>query len=227
MLRTPQFYMLWWVFMSSALAGLMVIYCIKLFGLDVLTHHGVAGAGAVASTAMAWYAIFNGVGRIAWGSVSDRLGRKGAIMLMTAAQGVVMLTLYHVFIAYGAATGFIVAAAVIGFNFGGNFALFPAATADLFGNAKVGSNYGWVFTAYGVAGIAGPQLAGYFKDAASATDGPSIWMTPFILAGAACLLGTAVMAAVRPAAVRAVAPEDRVPAGLPALAPAPAAARGE
>jgi MFS family permease len=178
----------------------MVIYCIKLFGLDVLAHRGVADAGIVTSTAMAWYAIFNGVGRIAWGSVSDRLGRKRAIMLMTTAQGIVMLLLYHVFITYGAATGFIVGAAIVGFNFGGNFALFPAATADLFGNTKVGSNYGWVFTSYGVAGIAGPQLAGYFKDAAAATDGPVIWMTPFLLAGAACLLATAVMAAVSPVA---------------------------
>ena len=35
MLRTRQFYMLWSVFMFSSIAGLMVIYCIKLFGIDV------------------------------------------------------------------------------------------------------------------------------------------------------------------------------------------------
>ena len=95
MLRTPQFYALWSVFMVSALAGLMVIYCIKLFGIDALRYHGVIDAGAVAGTAMAWYAIFNGVGRIAWGSVSDRIGRKASIVLLTALQGVVMLMTYH------------------------------------------------------------------------------------------------------------------------------------
>ena len=194
MLRTPQFYMLWSVFIFSALAGLMVIYCIKLFGIDALQHHGVADAGAITGTAMAWYAIFNGIGRIAWGSISDKIGRKFAITLMAALQGVIMLMTYHVFITFGMVSGFIIVAALIGFNFGGNFALFPAATADFFGNRNVGSNYGWVFTAYGVAGIAGPLLAGHFKDAAQGTGQPVVWMIPFIIAGAACLLGAAIMA---------------------------------
>jgi len=194
MLRTPQFYMLWSVFIFSALAGLMVIYCIKLFGIDALQHHGIADAGAITGTAMAWYAIFNGIGRIAWGSISDRTGRKAAITLMAALQGVTMLMTYHVFITFGMVNGFIVAAALIGFNFGGNFALFPAATADFFGNRNVGSNYGWVFTAYGIAGIAGPLLAGHFKDTVQGTPHPVVWMTPFIIAGAACLLGSVIMA---------------------------------
>lgn len=194
MLRTPQFYALWSVFMVSALAGLMVIYCIKLVGIDALRYHGVIDAGAVAGTAMAWYAIFNGVGRIAWGSVSDRIGRKASIVLLTALQGVVMLMTYHVFILAGHATGFIVAACLIGFNFGGNFALFPAATADFFGNRNVGANYGWVFTSYGVAGLAGPLLAGYFKDLAAGSTYPIAWMAPFVIAGVACLLGAFVMA---------------------------------
>ena len=194
MLRQPQFYVLWTVFMCSALAGLMVIYCIKLFGIDALEHRGVLNAGAITGTAMAWYAIFNGIGRIAWGSVSDRIGRKNAIMLMTLLQGTIMLMTYHVFITFGLETGFIVAAALIGFNFGGNFALFPAATADYFGNRNVGSNYGWVFTAYGVAGIAGPLLAGHFKDAAQGATMPAVWMTPFVIAGVACLVATAIVA---------------------------------
>ena len=86
------------------------------------------------------------------------------------------------------------AAALIGFNYGGSFALFPAITADYFGNKNVGSNYGWMFTAYGVAGLAGPLLAGYFKDAAQGSAQPEVWMTPFVIAGAVCLLGAVIMA---------------------------------
>ena len=204
MLRTPQFYMLWSVFMSASIAGLMVIYCIKLFGIDALEHHGVAGAGAITGTAMAWYAIFNGVGRIAWGSISDKIGRKTTITLMAVLQGLTMLMTYHVFISFGLVYGFIIAAALIGFNYGGSFALFPAITADYFGNKNVGSNYGWMFTAYGVAGLAGPLLAGYFKDAAQGASQPAVWMTPFIIAGGVCLLGAVVMAFTnRPTRVRA------------------------
>jgi MFS family permease len=207
MLRTPQFYMLWSVFMFAGIAGLMVIYCIKLFGIDVLEHHGVAGAGAITGTAMAWYAIFNGFGRIAWGGISDRIGRKTAITVNVALQGVVMLVTYHVFIRFGSHYGFIVAAALIGFNYGGCFALFPAISADYFGNKNVGSNYGWMFTAYGVAGLAGPLLAGYFKDAAQGSAEPVVWMAPFIIAGAVCLLGAVIISfAGRP---RRVPPRSR------------------
>ena len=193
MLRTTSFYKLWLVFMFAGIAGLMVIYCIKLFGIDALEHKGVANAGAITGTAMAWYAIFNGLGRIAWGSISDRIGRRETIILMSALQGVTMLATYHVFISFGMVYGFIFAAALIGFNYGGSFALFPAITADYFGNKNVGSNYGWMFTAYGVAGLAGPLLAGYFKDAAQGAAQPSVWMTPFIIAGVVCLLGAFVM----------------------------------
>ncbi len=158
---------------------------------------------------MAWYAIFNGFGRIAWGSISDRIGRRPAITLMTALQGLTMLMTYHVFIYFGMTGGFIVAAALIGFNYGGSFALFPAITADYFGNRKVGSNYGWIFTAYGVAGLAGPLLAGYFKDAARGAADPSVWMTPFIVAGTVCLVGAFVMSLTQ----RPRSPEPLLPAG--------------
>ena len=197
MLRTSQFYMLWAVFMFAGIAGLMVIYSIKLFGIDALEHKGIADAGVITGTAMAWYAIFNGLGRIAWGSVSDRLGRRSTIILMSALQGVTMLMTYHVFINFGMVNGFILAAALIGFNYGGSFALFPAITADYFGNKNVGSNYGWMFTAYGVAGLAGPLLAGYFKDAAQGAVDPSAWMAPFIIAGVVCLLGAIIMTVIR------------------------------
>jgi len=193
MIRTPQFYAVWLVFASSAIAGLMVIYCIQLFGLDALEFHGVENAIVITGTAMAWYAIFNGLGRILWGMISDKVGRKAAIIAMSVFQGIIMLSLYHGFINFGLAIGLIVGASFVGFNYGGIFALFPAITADYFGNKEVGRNYGWVFTAYGVAGITGPLLAGVFKDAASMGGTPKMWMTPFLIAGIACLVGALIM----------------------------------
>jgi len=204
MIKTPQYYMLFVTFVFSALAGLMVIYCIKLFGIDSLTFAKLGSldisnpdfestkkwASAIAGTAMATYAILNGLGRIVWGIVSDKLGRKLSIFLMSLFQGIIMLFLFKL---GSAPTTFIIAAAIIGFNFGGNFALFPAATADFFGNKTVGKNYGLVFFAYGIAGIAGPQIAGYFKDAASNATDPSAWLTPFIIAGVACIVGAFVI----------------------------------
>jgi len=193
MMRTPQFYAIWLVFASSAIAGLMVIYCIQLFGMDALEYHGIENAIVITGTAMAWYAIFNGLGRILWGMISDHIGRKAAIIAMSTLQGIIMLSLYHGFIDFGLATGLVIGSSFVGFNYGGIFALFPAITADYFGNKEVGRNYGWVFTAYGIAGITGPLLAGVFKDAAAMGASPKVWMTPFFIAGLACLLGALIM----------------------------------
>ncbi|MEZ5149416.1 MAG: hypothetical protein R2759_20695 [Bacteroidales bacterium] len=66
-----------------------------------------------------------------------------------------------------------------------------AATADFFGN-KNGSNYGWMFTA-GEWPVFGPQLAGVFKDSAGNAASPVVWMTPFIIAGVACVIGGVIM----------------------------------
>ncbi|MBN2560855.1 MAG: OFA family MFS transporter [Phycisphaerae bacterium] len=200
MAGTPQYWGLLLMFIGSALAGLMVIYCIRLFGIDSLRANGVVTggtaeeqikeAGIIAGHAMAAYAILNGLGRIIWGTVSDKIGRKLALFLMCLIQGIMMLAFFKVGVTE---IGLIVGACIIGFNFGGNFALFPAATADFFGNKNVGTNYPWVFLAYGVAGIAGPKVAAYFKDAAEAaaeagTVSADPWKTPFIIAGIACLV---------------------------------------
>ena len=211
MLKTGQFYSIWVVFLSSAIAGLMVIYCIKLFGIDALEFQGVSNASITTETAVAWLAIFNGLGRILWGMISDRIGRKTAIIIMSAAQGLAMLATYHIFIHTGQTTGLIIAACLIGFNYGGIFALFPAITADWFGNKTVGRNYGWVFSAYGVAGIVGPLLAGIFKDAASAGSSPIGWMTPFLIAGISCLVGALIMMFTRSPHAPATRPKSQAP----------------
>ena len=201
--------------MGSAMAGLMVIGCISLFGTDALLASGAADKDQVAvitGTAMALLAIFNGMGRIIWGSVSDKIGRKPSIFLMCLLQGVIMLAFYKI---GGSTMGLIAGACIIGFNFGGNFALFPAATADFFGNKNVGLNYGWVFLAYGVAGICGPFIAGYFTDAAkaaaAAAASPELalaaklaaWKMPMLIAAAGCFAGAVLSALVKPPKAKA------------------------
>ena len=198
MLKTPQFYMTFLTFFLSAMAGLMVIGIIKLFGIDALSANGIetAAASAIAGTAMGFYAIFNGLGRIIWGSLSDRIGRRISIFLMCLFQAVIMFLFFKL---GGTQIGLIASACIIGFNFGGNFALFAAVTADYFGNTTVGKNYGWVFLSYGLAGVAGPQIAGYFKDAAVQSGaGVDAWMTPFIIAAIGCMVGALITLINRP-----------------------------
>lgn len=191
MVRTPQFWGLFFIFMVGATAGLMVIGVIALFGNDALTANGMAidQAKVITGTAMGlFFALMNGFGRIAWGSISDKLGRRNSITLMSLLQGCMMIAFFFI---GGSEIGLYVGAAVIGFNFGGNFALFPAATADFFGNKNVGTNYPWVFMSYGVGGIVGPILGGLMGDA-------KVWMWAFLPAGVACLVAAGVGMLLKP-----------------------------
>ncbi|MBN1219689.1 MAG: OFA family MFS transporter [Anaerolineae bacterium] len=191
MLRTPQFYMIFVTFLFSASAGLMSIGLMKLFPMQAMQANGIAkeAASAIAGFAMGiFFSLFNGGGRIGWGIISDKIGRKMSIMIMTAVQGVMMLL--FPFMA-GTPALLYLAAALVGFNFGGNFALFPTVTADTFGSKYVGQNYGWVFLAYGVGGIFGPILGGKLGDLGN-------FALAFTIVGVLCLIAAGVIAALKP-----------------------------
>lgn len=177
MIKLKQFWMLWIMFMFGAAAGLLVIGVLKPYGI----HSGLSAAAA--ANAVGILALFNGAGRIVWGAASDKIGRKNAMTLMFLLQGVMMLALINM----GSSEMMLsVAAAWVGFNFGGNLALFPSTTADFFGTKNVGINYGLMFTAYGVAGIAGPILAG------SVFDMTGSYMWAFMPAGVACFIAAGI-----------------------------------
>ncbi|MFH1852390.1 MAG: OFA family MFS transporter [Candidatus Neomarinimicrobiota bacterium] len=189
MLKTPQFYMILMTFAFGASAGLMSIGLMKLFPIQALTAAGVANASAIAGTAMAvFYSLANGLGRIAWGAMSDKLGRKTSITIMMATQGIVVILFQWM---AGTPALLYLGATLIGFNFGGNFALFPTITADTFGAKHVGQNYGWVFLAYGIGGIFGPMLGGKLGDLGN-------FPLAFTICGILCLVAAGIITMVKP-----------------------------
>ncbi|MEA3510700.1 MAG: MFS transporter, partial [Actinomycetota bacterium] len=172
-------------------AGLMAIGLMKLYPVEVLTESGLGDvqADAIAGTAMAvFFSLANGIGRIAWGTMSDKLGRKRSVVIMTASQAVFLLAFIPM---AGSEYTLYLAAALIGFNFGGNFALFPALTADEFGDTAVGQNYPWVFLAYGAGGIIFPILGGALGDMGN-------FPLAFAICAGACAVGAVATALVYP-----------------------------
>jgi len=163
----------------------------KLFPSQALIENGMdpVAASATAGTAMAvFYSLANGLGRIAWGAISDKLGRKLSVVIMTATQGIVVLCFPYM----AGTTGLLyLGATLIGFNFGGNFALFPTTTADTFGAKFIGRNYGWVFLAYGVGGILGPIMGGKLGDMNN-------FPLAFTIAGVGCLVAAVIAIALKP-----------------------------
>ncbi|MCD4732005.1 MAG: OFA family MFS transporter [Bacteroidales bacterium] len=192
MLGKVQFYLIFLTFVFSAGAGLMSIGLMKLYPMEALTNAGYSTveASAIAGTAMAvFFSLANGLGRIIWGMLSDKLGRKTSIIAMTAIQGIVVILFTYM---AGSEYLLYLGATLIGFNFGGNFALFPTITADTFGAKNVGLNYPWVFLAYGFGGIMGPILGGKLGDMGN-------FPLAFTIAGIAVLIGTVLTIMVKPA----------------------------
>ena len=181
--KTSQFWMIWLAFVFSAGCGLMVIKCLKNFGQ---MEGGLTSAAA--GNALVLLALFNGLGRIVWGTISHKLGARKSVALMTLLQAGMMFFLLGMG-SKEVTLGF--AGCWIGFNFGGNFALFPLLTAEMFGTKNLGANYGAVFTSYGVGGILGPVMAGQVWD----SMGTFKWA--FIVAGIACIVAMVLALIVR------------------------------
>ncbi len=195
MLATPQFYLIFFTFVATASAGLMAIGLMKLYPMEALQAAGYSreAASGIAGTAMGvFYALANGLGRILWGAISDRLGRKRSILIMSATQGLFAIAFTMMagneYLLYLGAT-------LIGFNYGGIFSLFPAMTADTFGAKNVGQNYPYVFLAYGTGAIAGPVLGGLLGDMGN-------FPLAFTICGIACLVSAGCIAVVQPPAKR-------------------------
>lgn len=148
-IKLPQFWMLWGMFVLSAISGLMVIGSFAAFSRSDPTYV-ISTADFVLIGSLA--ALFNGAGRIAWGKFADFLNYKKAMIIMFMVQAILMLIYFNT---NRNAIYFLIITCAIFFCFGGNFSLFPTATADLFGSKHLGENYGIVFTAYGVAGFIG------------------------------------------------------------------------
>jgi OFA family oxalate/formate antiporter-like MFS transporter len=159
--------------------------------MQALTDAGFsqAVASGIAGTAMAvFFSLANGFGRIAWGAISDKLGRKTSIMVMMATQGIIVILFQWM---AGTPVLLYLGATLIGFNFGGNFALFPTITADTFGAKYIGQIYGWVFLAYGIGGIFGPILGGKLGDIGN-------FPLAFTICGILCLIAAGIISMVKP-----------------------------
>lgn len=155
MLKTWQFYALWFMYACGAGAGLMVISIAKSLG--------TAGAGVLAVVALA---IGNGAGRVLAGASSDKFGRKLTVGFFFIFQAVmvVLLSLAKPDSVLGSAGVLALLCALVGMNYGSNLALFPSFTKDYYGLKNFGVNYGLVFTAWGVGGFMLALGAGKLKD---------------------------------------------------------------
>jgi OFA family oxalate/formate antiporter-like MFS transporter len=153
MLRTVQFYQLWLLMFLSAFAGLMIITQVTWIAKEQANWE-------LGYLPLAILAIFNTLGRLLAGALSDKIGRTRTMMLAFILQAVNMLAFSH----YTTWQWVIFGSAFTGVCYGTVFTLMPAATADFYGIRNLGVNYGLVFTGFGIAGVVGPLLGAGIND---------------------------------------------------------------
>lgn len=149
MLRTRTFYILWVLYLIGAGSGLMII--------GNVAGMAKGSMGELAWIVVALMAIGNAGGRIVAGVVSDQLGRTQTMAIMMSFQAIIMLGLWMA--PEPGVIILVVAASLIGFNYGTNLSLFPSAAKDYFGLKNFGINYGILFSAWGVGGFVMPRLS--------------------------------------------------------------------
>ncbi len=177
-LLTPQFYLLWLVLCLNVTAGIGVLGVAK----DLMTEiFGPALPGVVNSrvplvdlTFAGFYvtmiSVFNMVGRLAWASASDRLGRKLTYTIFFVAGMALYLSIPACAAGVSASgsvawlVAFYAITMLIFTMYGGGFATIPAYLADIFGTRFVGGIHGRLLTAWSTAGVLGPVLITTLRD---------------------------------------------------------------
>jgi MFS family permease len=198
--KTPQFWLIWGVLCLNVSAGIGVIGMAspmlqEIFGGSLIGHPDVsflqldAGQRTAVATIAAGFAgllsLFNIGGRFFWASLSDYIGRKNTyytFFLLGIALYAGAPWAAHI----GSKALFVAFFCVILSMYGGGFATVPAYLADVFGTQFVGAIHGRLLTAWSTAGIIGPVVVNYIREAEISAGVPrdSVYdVTMYILAG--------------------------------------------
>jgi len=213
--KTPQFWLIWAVLCLNVSAGIGVIGMAspmlqEIFAGSLIGLPGVGFAdldagqkaqiAAIAAGFTGLLSLFNIGGRFFWASMSDRIGRKNTYFCFFI-LGIILYAAAPTLATMGSKAFFVLAFGIILSMYGGGFATIPAYLADIFGTQFVGAIHGRLLTAWATAGIAGPVVVNYIREAqiaAGVAPGPALYTsTMYILAGMLAI-GLVANALVRP-----------------------------
>jgi MFS family permease len=159
-LRTPQFWLIWWVLCLNVTAGIGVLGQASAMSQEMFPGHitPIAAAGFVGLMSL-----FNMGGRFFWASTSDYIGRKNTYFVFMVLGFALYCTVPYTG-SVGSVAGFVLCFLVIISMYGGGFSTVPAYLKDMFGTRYVGAIHGLLLTAWSMAGIFGPVLVNYIRE---------------------------------------------------------------
>jgi Major Facilitator Superfamily len=158
-LKTPQFWLIWWVLCLNVTAGIGVLGQASAMSQEMFPGKITVTAAAGLVGLMS---LFNMGGRFFWASVSDYIGRKSTYFVFFV-LGFILYSAVPYTGAAGDVALFVLCFCIIMSMYGGGFATVPAYLRDMFGTRYVGAIHGLLLTAWSMAGIFGPVLVNYIR----------------------------------------------------------------
>ena len=154
MVRTWQFWVLYFMFFAVAAAGLMITARVILFA-----EHAQLTA-ATATIAATLLPLASGGGRLVVGGLSDRFDRERitAVSFLTCGIGTYGVVF---FAGIGSSVGYILAVAIAVFFWSSQFSLFPSLVGDYYGAKHSSTNYSLVYSAKMWGGVFGGGVVGW------------------------------------------------------------------
>ena len=148
------FWRLWLCFFCGCTAGLMALghAAAIVNAYDLVAPAAALGTGLITAA--------NGAGRLASGFATDYL-RPRTVLLLAKILAAAVLGALAIF---GSAPLVYIVLTLIGFAYGSMASGYPAATVQYYGPANLGRVYGRLFSAWGVAGLTAPLIAGALFD---------------------------------------------------------------
>ena len=152
MLKTPIFYVMFFMLFIGASLGLMMIS-----SASNIAQSMIGMTTTTAALIVSVLSLFNTAGRILCGAISDKLGRINTLATVFVMAMVALLIMYI----SGASVNkvlFCIGICLIGLCYGAFMGIYPGFTSDQFGTTYSSLNYGIMFVGFSAAGFAGPMI---------------------------------------------------------------------
>jgi OFA family oxalate/formate antiporter-like MFS transporter len=154
-LREPPFWWLWFWQVSIFAGGLTVVGHVVPLAVEKGFH------GDQAAYALGVFSVLNGIGRVVFGVLSDKFGKR--VMLADSALMVAAMLLIAGGFSSQGFHGFLFSVTLAGLAFSGAMPQASSAVAALFGSRHYGANFGLIHSGLVVASLLGPYLSGLLR----------------------------------------------------------------
>ena len=179
MLKDPIFYVMILMLCCGAFSGLMVTS-----QASPVAQNMIGMTAAEAAVAVSVLAMFNTLGRILAGFISDKIGSVNTIL------GVFLVSVLGLGLLFisgeGSVATFYIGVCIVGLCFGSIMGIYPGFTASQFGGRNNSVNYGIMFIGFAAAGYFGPTIMS--KIYASAGAYQTAFLAAMALAAAGAIL---------------------------------------